>query len=173
VLSLPYQHPAFAMDVVLPRVRYGLAALEAHLGPELLDELLRDLDANVRQVNVWLPKFRIVPTEPVRLRAPLTQLGMPEAFDMFRADFSGIAPCVHPDDRLSLSDVFHQAFISVDEAGTEAAAASAAVMAPPSAPPRPGDEPVEFRADHPFLFLIRDRRSGAVLFLGRLVDPTA
>ena len=70
---------------------------------------------------------------------------------------------------LYISDVIHEAYVDVFEEGTEAAAATAVVMRKSSVPP----PPVEFRADHPFLFLIRDQRSGGILFLGRLADPAA
>jgi len=97
---------------------------------------------------------------------------MPEAFDEKRADFS-LMNGKRPGDAqaLHISDVIHKAFVECNEEGTEAAAATAVVMkrkgmARHMAPP-------VFRADHPFLFLIRDLRSGAILFLGRVVDPRA
>jgi serpin B len=86
-----------------------------------------------------------------------------------RADFSGISTA----DRLSISRVIHQAFVDVTEGGTEAAAATASVLALPG-PGGGGSGPqAVFRADHPFLFLIRDRRTGSILFLGRVTDPSA
>src|SRR5262245_26749999 len=97
-------------------------------------------------------------------------MGMRLAFDRQKADFSGIANPPNPDDRLYIGHVFHKAFVAVDEQGTEAAAASAVTM------PRAGGLPTEdrtFRADHPFLFFIRDTTTGAILFTGRVTDPTA
>jgi serpin B len=91
---------------------------------------------------------------------------MTDAFDPKKADFSGIAPQPPP---LWIAGVLHQACGEVNEEGTEAAAATA-LTAPEAAPPG-ADEPLVFRADHPFLFLLRDRRSGSILFLGRLMDP--
>lgn len=99
---------------------------------------------------------------------PLKSLGMTLAFDSRRADFSGIAP-IAESERLFVSDVLHKAFVHVDEAGTEAAAATAVIMSQPSAPP-PSLE--EFRADHPFLFFIRHHATGLVLFMGRVTDPS-
>ena len=70
---------------------------------------------------------------------------------------------------LYIGEVIHQAYVAVDEKGTEAAAATAVVMAPGGPPPAP---PQTFRADHPFLFVIRDRRRGNILFMGRIADPS-
>jgi serpin B len=90
-------------------------------------------------------------------------------FDPSHADFSGISGQTPPhEDSLILSAVFHQACVEVNEEGAEAAAATAAVMMCGAAPP----PVVTFRADHPFLFAIRDTTSGAILFLGRVADPT-
>src|SRR5262249_25887398 len=101
----------------------------------------------------------------------LAAMGMNAAFDPRRADFTGIANPPNPDDRLVLSEAFHKAFVRVDEKGTEAAAATAAVVV---AGPPPGQiKWVEFKADHPFLFFIRDRASGLILFMGRVSDPIA
>ena len=89
----------------------------------------------------------------------------PDAFDAARADFSGMTK----EDRLFIGNVLHKAFVAVDEAGTEAAAATVVTMRKGG---RPG-KPVEFHADRPFLFLIRHAKTGCVLFLGRVVDPGA
>jgi serpin B len=97
----------------------------------------------------------------------LKDLGMPLAFDAARADFTGIAKPARAEDRLSIGEVFHKAFVKVDEKGTEAAAATAVSMVAGGPPPKP----VQFVADHPFLFFLRDRRTGLILFMGRVVDP--
>ncbi len=99
------------------------------------------------------------------LKAALTSLGMPDAFDPSRADFSAMSSA-RPG--LFIGEGFHKAFVEVNEEGTEAAAATGVVVIPTSMPP---PKPV-FRADHPFLFLIRDDTTGTVLFLGRVADPT-
>jgi serpin B len=114
------------------------------------------------KVMVALPKFRI--EREFRLADPLAAMGMHHAFTN-EADFSGIAR----EGPIFLSEVYHKAFVAVDEQGTEAAAATAV---PPTLGSVPLSElPVSFTADHPFLFLIRDRPSGAILFMGRLADP--
>jgi serpin B len=110
----------------------------------------------------------------VELGAHLGALGMPLAFSRLEADFSGINGHAPPhEDSLFISAVFHKAFVEMDEEGTEAAAATGAALEfRASRPQRQLPVPV-FRADHPFLFAIRDRQSGAVLFLGRVSDPTS
>ena len=109
------------------------------------------------------------------MRDQLTALGMPLAFTRFQADFSGINGHEPPhEDSLFISAAYHKAFVEMNEEGTEAAAATAVVNLRAGAalrPSRPPPVPI-FRADHPFLFAIRDRKSGAILFLGRMADPT-
>jgi serpin B len=96
---------------------------------------------------------------------------MPIAFDRNKADFTGIADPPSAADRLFISKVFHKAFVKLDEKGTEAAAATAVVMARAGAAP-PSKPPAVFKADHPFLFLLRHVPSGAILFMGRVSDPS-
>jgi serpin B len=169
VLEMPYRGGELAMTVVLPRERNGLAALEAELTSEKLASFTGALAP--RHVEISIPKFRIEPSEAISLSDHLRALGMPSAFDPDRANFRGMAPVNEQQDVLYISDVFHKAFIAVDEEGTEAAAATAVVMAETtSVSIEP--EAVAFDADHPFLFFIRDVRSGAILFMGRLADPT-
>ena len=167
LLEMPYVGDELAMTVILPDARAGLAELESRLSVAEIERWLGAL-ADTR-VAVTLPRFRVAPGESVRLERLLGAMGMPTAFTA-QADFSAMANPPNPDDRLYLGAAYHKAFVQVDEAGTEAAAATAMVMAP-SGPPRPAPAAPEFRADHPFLFLIRDLRSGIILFLGRLVDP--
>jgi len=80
---------------------------------------------------------------------------------------------VPPEGPLYISNVIHQAFIAVDENGTEAAAATAVIMKAMAAGPVELPDPIEFKADHPFLFIIQERESGNILFMGRIMDPTA
>jgi serpin B len=122
------------------------------------------------EVRVALPKFTIDPKEPIALRETLQALGVRTAFDTSKADFTGIASPPDPADRLAMSAVFHKAFVKVDEKGTEAAAATGALMQTTGAIARPVP-PREFTADHPFLFLVRDRGTGALLFMGRVEGP--
>ncbi len=119
----------------------------------------------MREVKLLLPRFKIT-WGTVNLRDQLTTLGMPLAFSS-QADFSGInGHQPRNEEALRLSAIFHKAFVEVNEEGTKAAAATAVLMMKLAAP-----API-FRADHPFLFAIRDRKSGAILFLGRIADPT-
>jgi serpin B len=160
VLELPYEGGDLSMLVLLPRQVDGLGVLER----ELTAQKLARWTGNLRQqkVMVFLPKFTV--SSDFSLANTLKALGMSDAFIYGRADFSGM------DTRkdLFISLVLHKAFVKVNEEGTEAAAATA-VMMEFGAAPRP--MPV-FRADHPFLFLIRDNHNGSILFLGRVIDPT-
>ena len=120
------------------------------------------------EVIVSLPRFKI--TQQFELSSTLESLGMKAAFDPNAADFSAMTG----DKTLDISAAIHKAYIDLDENGTEAAAATAVVIAmatamPPQFAPPP---PIVFTADHPFLFLIRDNSSGAILFMGRVSDPT-
>ena len=158
------------MLVLLPDKKDGLRDLEARLSARMLHDFMTKM--LVREVKLFLPRFRMT-WEPVGLRTELCALGMPLAFTRFQADFSGINGHEPPhEDSLFISSLFHKAFVEVNEEGTEAAAATAVGMDMLSAlPSKPPPVPV-FRADHPFLFAIRDRKSSAILFLGRVADPT-
>jgi serpin B len=168
VVELPYRGGAMSMLLVLPDALDGLDAVERALTAQKLDDLVAALAPE--RVAVALPKFEVNPAQSLALADTLRALGMARAFDPRQADFTGMAKPGDPADRLFLARVFHKAFVRVDEKGTEAAAATAASMARTSAPASP---PREFRADHPFLFAIRDTASGLVLFLGRVADPSA
>lgn len=159
LLEMPYTGGELSLVVLLPAKPSGLGALERQL-PGHLNDWLAGL-RTVQRVKVTLPRFKV--EDGRSLKEPLSDLGMPLAFDLARADFSGISDSTQ---RLALSDVVHKALVEVNEEGTEAAAATAATVTTLSAA-----KELEFRADRPFVFLIRDRRSGAVLFLGRLANP--
>jgi len=151
----PNDGSGVSMVVVLPRAVVDLAMLEKNLTAEQLSGWLGGLD--MQRVEVHFPKFRI--QQRCDLGAALKSLGMGDAFSEKAADFSGMDGA-HD---LVISKVIHQAFVDVDEKGTEAAAATAVEMtAPGAAAPLP---PQMFRADHPFLFLIRENRTGSILFL--------
>ena len=171
VVDLGYFDTTLSMLVLLPDNRDGLDSLEARLSSHVLHECVARLQ--FQQVELFLPRFRME-SGLLDLGSALSALGMPLAFSPTSADFSGINGIAPPDpEALCLSAVWHKALVDVDEAGTEAAAATAvdmrmAGLGPPAPPP---PVPV-FRADHPFLFAIRDRVSGVLLFLGRLADPT-
>jgi serpin B len=170
VLEMPYEGGEVAMTFILPDAVAGLDAVEKRLSPAALDKWVRAMASE--QVLVALPKFEINPATSLALADTLKSLGMPLAFDPDKADFTAIANPPSPADRLYISQVFHKAFVKLDEKGTEAAAATAVVMsrAGSAAPSTP---PAEFRADHPFLFVLRHVKSGAILFMGRVSDPAA
>jgi len=161
LLELPYKGDAVSMYVLLPDAVDGLPAIEAKLA-----DTLRGLQSKLAetQVAVGLPRFTIDMPAPIDLVPELRALGMKLPFEP-TADFSGISK--DPHDPLFISSVLHKAMVKVDEKGTEAAAATA-VMMPRGAPPRPA---ATFTADHPFVFLIVDRASGLILFIGRVAMP--
>ena len=142
-----------------------MAELEGNLSAERIDTWVNA--ASAQRVEVKLPKFKIEPDEPLTLSATLRELGLVRAFDVETADFTGMAPAT---EQLVISEAFHKAFIDVNEKGTEAAAATAVGMRAGAMPPQ--DEPAKFHADHPFLYLLRDTKSGAILFMGRVTDPS-
>ena len=159
-IDLPYEGARLSMTVLLPREPIGLPALQAGLATGLDDWLTR-LDAeHPRSVRLYLPKIETALS--YELIPQLTTLGMGVAFTP-AADFRGIS-----DAPLAIGQVVHKTFLRIDEKGTEAAAATGIAIEVTSAPVTP---PPTFRADHPFLFLIRDRETGAVLFLGRISRP--
>lgn len=168
-VDLDYEGDDLSMLVLLPHRRQGLRDLEATLSERMLRQCVTRMERTT--VEVFLPRFRIT-WGPVDMGGRLAALGMPLPFDQSRADFSGINGHLPPhQDALSLSAVYHQAFVEVSEKGTEASAATTLSVAVTSAMhSRPKPIPV-FRADHPFLFAIRDRRDDAILFLGRVSDP--
>jgi serpin B len=163
MVELLYGEGPLAMDVVLPDDKAGLPALEAQFASGKLAAWVAGLAP--ARVDVALPRWKTRASFDVvnALRA----LGMKLAFTFPGADFSGI----DGSKLLFIGAVVHQAMVEVDEKGTEAAAATAVLAMIGSAPP--SDAPVPFRADHPFLYLLRDTRSGVILFVGRLADPTA
>lgn len=167
VLSMPYRGQEMSMVIVLPKKIDGLADLEERLSEERFSGWVKNLRGK-RPVDVYLPKFKL--RSEFLLSKALSSMGMSLAFSD-AADFSLISR----NESLKISEVIHQAFVDVDEEGTEAAAATAVVLAPTSAiiEPKEPPKPILFRADHPFVFAIRDNRTGAVLFIGRMQRPEA
>ena len=160
-LEMTYGAGDFSMVVFLPNEPSGLASLEQAWAA---GSLPGRLDAfGVSEVVVTLPKFTA--TGEFSLSKTLARLGMADAFKP-SADFSGMTAA----EGVFIDDVVHKAFVNVDEKGTEAAAATAVTMRVTSIM-KNKPQPKEFKADHPFLFLIRHRPTGAVLFLGRLMRP--
>lgn len=162
ILSLPYGGGELSMVVLLPEKPGGIAELESQLEAGRLDHWIGQL--RDQTVKVYLPRFTA--QFGLKLNQAMITLGMADAFDPTRADFSGM----NGQRDLYISAAFHKAFVEVNEEGTEAAAATGVVVATRAALPKP--TPV-FRADHPFVFLIRHNATGAILFLGRLSDPAA
>lgn len=161
VLELPYQGKELSMIIVLPKNRFGLGELERNMSAERFSAWTGELQE--RHVDVEIPKFRM--TASYRLEHVLAKMGMTDAFDN-TADLTGMT---ESRERLSVGPVVHKGFIDVNEEGSEAAAASAAVVMTVSA--KPMRQTAVFRADHPFLFAIRENESGKILFMGRLTNP--
>jgi serpin B len=161
VLEIPYFGAPVAMLVVLPKAKDGLAKLEESLTPAALAEWTGKLSQE--RLNLQLPKFKI--ESSFELHRTLAALGMTDAVDAKKADFSGMDGTKE----LFIGGVIQKTFCAVDEDGTEAAAATAVIAragaAAPTAPPK------DFLADHPFLFMIRDTKTGSILFMGRFVKP--
>jgi serpin B len=155
-VEIPYIGGSLAMTVIVPD---DLATFESSLAADQLAAITGALAET--QVSLTLPKFSI--ETKAQLADVLAALGMPAAFSD-AADFSGITTA----EQLQISDVIHQANIDVDEKGTEAAAATAVVMRATAMPA----EPMTVRVDRPFLFAVRDVPTGAILFLGRVADPS-
>jgi serpin B len=160
-LELPYVEQELSMVIFLPRKFDALPGFEKTLTTENLSRWMDQL--RKQKVIVSVPKFKM--TSQFSLAGVLGKMGMTDAFSPVKADFSGI----NGKTDLFISAIIHKAYVDVNEEGTEAAAATAVVIGITSVPPQP---PV-FRADHPFLFLIRDNRSGSILFIGRVMNPKA
>jgi serpin B len=163
MLELPYKTGELSMVVLLPKDVAGLAALEQSLTAANLEKWFGQYRAE-RQAIVTLPKFTM--TQKFGLNGTLKALGMKLAFEPGAADFSGMTGKKD----LWISDAIHKAFVDVNEEGTEAAAATGIVMRATAMAYEP--PPVTFRADHTFVFMIRDNKSGGILFMGRVTDPT-
>lgn len=157
VVSLPYAGKAFAMVLVLPDAG-ELASLEREMNPSTLFEIVEGSSESL--VEVQLPKFKFKTS--LVASDVLVTLGMTDAFDSEKADFSGITDAAD----LHISRIFHGASIAVDEKGTEAAAATAVIVRPPSA----ASESVIL--DRPFLFFITDSATRNIMFLGRVMNPS-
>ncbi|MBN2391412.1 MAG: serpin family protein [Anaerolineae bacterium] len=161
ILELPYVGSDLSMIVLLPKEVDGLAELETALSAPNLELWTNRLWE--KEVHVFLPRFKI--SQGVKLNHTLALMGMVDAFDELKANFSGMDG---NENWLYIAAVLHKAFVDVNEEGTEAAAATAVIMGARGLPSSP---PI-FRADHPFVFLIRENSTRSILFLGRVVNPT-
>ena len=166
LLQMPYKGNELSMIVLLPRSAHAkeMAALEKSLTAANLTKWVGA--AKWQNVRVYLPKFKM--TSEFSLADTLAAMGMKEAFAERKANFSGMDGT----SKLFISAVVHKAFVDVTERGTEAAAATAVGISVTSAAPGPSPPPPPvFRADRPFVFLIRDNKTGSVLFIGRVMNP--
>mgnify|MGYP000465547742 CR=1 FL=1 len=161
ILELPYSS-GFSMVVLLPR-RKKLAQLEARLSAETLKKWLSRLYK--RKTLVYLPRFKV--KSGMLLKKTLIKMGMVAAFVKKAADFSGMDGTKW----LKLAQVIHKGFVEVNEKGTEAAAATAVIVRMKRSARRP--RPPVFRANRPFIYLIRDKHTGTILFMGRMMNPKA
>lgn len=154
LLELPYKQSQLSLLLILPKDLNQLKSFEKNLSVEKLQTWMNDLDE--REVDVQLPRFSI--RADLELKKTLTQMGLKEVFS------NGQFPRLTPE-ALSIDDVLHGAVLEVNEEGTVAAAATAVVMS------RKASMNPRFQANHAFLFMLRDRQTGAILFMGRLSDP--
>jgi serpin B len=159
ILEMPYAGAGLSMVILLPRQPAALPEVEKTLCVEKVSGWLQGLKTT--EVRVFVPRFTL--SSEFSLAETLRSMGVTDAFSA-QADFSGMTGSRD----LMISAVLHKAFVAVDEEGTEAAAATGVVMKLTSMAPT---KPVIFCANHPFVFLIRDRVSGAILFAGRFAEP--
>lgn len=161
LLELPYEGRNLSMLVLLPNKKDGLGELERSLSIQSLTGWKRKIKEE--KVRVFLPKLEI--EHGLRMDQTLKSLGMVDAFDQEKADFSGMDG---KGDDLFVGTVLHRVFVTVNEEGSEAAASTAVAMKRSA---HPVTIPV-FRADHPFIFLIQEKRTGSILFMGRVRNPS-
>ena len=160
-VELRYSGDELSLVILLPRQTDGVGQLERQLSPAFLAQAL--VQMKKQKVEIFLPRFKM--GSRYLLNDALAKMGMPDAFEP-KADFSGL----NGTRGFYISDVIHKAWVEVTEEGSEAAAATVVAMVGSAAPAASPPPPV-FRADHPFVFLIRDTRSDSLLFIGRLADP--
>ncbi|MDD5038073.1 MAG: serpin family protein [Dehalococcoidales bacterium] len=157
-VELKYDGGELSMVILLPE-ESNFNTFEASLEAQTFKEIINDI--GIKNTILSMPKFEY--ESEFSLTDSLAALGMTEAFSM-EADFSGMTG----NDELFIKDVVQKAFVSVDEAGTEAAAATAVIMDLKAMP----GEPVEVTLDRPFIYLIRDIETGTILFIGRVMNPS-
>lgn len=160
LLELPYGDKTLSMIIILPLKKDGLPYVESNLSWDNLINI-RERAKEIK-VNVYIPKFKM--ERAYSLREPLMALGMKDAFDPKTADFSKM----EPKKSLYISKIVHKAYIDVNEEGTEAAGATGVVIALKSISIK---KIPEFKADHPFIYMIIHNPTGQILFMGRVIDP--
>ncbi len=156
ILELPYRGDDISMLIILPNETLG--DVEPLLNAESLEEWKSEMEMTKLDA-IYMPRFEF--ETKYFMVDTLTSMGMQAPFNLPGADFSGMDGT----ENLFISDVIHQAYIKVDEEGTEAAAATALVMLSKGMPRN------VFRADHPFVFIIQEKDTGNILFMGRVVNP--
>ncbi len=162
ILRLPYEGGKMSMVVLLPDRPDGLSKMEQALTAENLNKWMGNL--RNRKVVLGLPKLKMKTS--YEMKKTLSTMGMPDAFSG-SADFRGLNMSLSPG-ALRISNVYHKAFVDINEEGTEAAAVTAIPVLTSAKPPRPET----FIADRPYLFLIRHEPTGSLLFVGRVMNPT-
>ena len=179
MVELPYRGEDLSMVVIAPNDPAGLSTIEEQLTPAHLNQWIGQLKK--RETHVYLPKFKMETKytlgDAVDPRT-LQKMGMVRAFKDPRdpktgAQFQGMTTSTNPKEWLYISKVFHKAFVEVNEKGTEAAAATAVAMHGAGVGPVEIPFVPEFKADRPFVFVIREKSTGSVLFLGRMMQPTS
>ena len=160
-IDLPYKGEQMSMTILMPD-KGEFDSFEAAMDANYVGGILKNLQGE--RLDLTMPLFKF--ESQISLNKALVAMGMPDAFDGAMADFSGMNGLKCESDPLCLliTDVFHKAFVAVDEEGTEAAAATGVVVGIESAPP-------QVVIDRPFIFVIRDVETGAILFVGRVIDP--
>ena len=173
VLKLPYKGDHITMVLIVPNSHDGLGAVEKQLTTDNLTAWIDKLQK--RKTHVLLPKFKL--ETKYEMNDTLKAMGMVRAFTdpgmADGADFTGMCASQDPRLRLCISKVIHKAFVEVNEKGTEAAAATAVIMKMAEKIERNTPFTPTFQADRPFLFVIRDKKTGSILFIGRITNPTS
>jgi serpin B len=159
MIELPYKGDRLSMLVLLPSEKNKISKLEEQLSVNNLNQWKSQMSETMAEV--YLPKFAA--DTDYDLKSILQDMGMDIPFDKEKADLSGIAP--YPG--IYIDTAVHKAAVEVNELGTEAAAATGAMAKLQSGPP------FTFRADHPFVYMIEDKSTGQILFMGRVMDPTS
>jgi serpin B len=169
-LELPYRGETLSMTVVLPDKIEDLASAGRALGRGALGSLIKSVAAQPKKrVALVLPRFKT--STDVDLAGPFQKLGVKIAFSA-AADFTGMLRKDASEERFQIGQIRHRAMLEVKEEGTEAAAATAVAMVRSMAVPQREAEPIPFVVDRPFLFFVSDAATGAILFQGRISDPT-
>ena len=160
-VELPYGNGDFSMVIILPSTGEDINSLISQIDGNFWNSLLNSMTK--QEVNLWLPKFKI--EYFINLNNALKSLGMPTAFDPYNADFSKM----RPEKDVYISNVLHKTYVNVDEEGTEAAAATAVEISYTAVF---GPQNINMKVNHPFIFAIREKKSGTILFIGKVVKPT-